>query len=247
MKRLPLTSLLLLLCTAVEVQAGPADLDDLMRGGEIVVDQQPTRFGGPGSDTLFRNVFGEVVWQQIAENILLDAPATIGHLTWWGFYGGSGTPATPPPDTETMRLRFYGARPGDGLPDDGNILYEESFLDPSRTATGEIVLVGGSPDEYVYSVDLASPVSLGAGTLYWLEIEQIGDIDTTFRWEAGISPLAGHAFAHTYLPAWELSPSTSLAFQLVAVPESSTLLLLLLLVAAVGLARRRRKEVLGIR
>ena len=245
MKRSMLTSTLILTLSALPAQAGPADIDDLFRGGgEVVVDQQPTRLGGPGSDTLFRYVYGQIVWQQVAENILLDSEATIGRVTWWGLYGGSGMPATPPPDIETMRIRFYGARAGDGLPDDGNILYEESFLNPSRTATGEIVLVGGSPDEYIYDVDLASPVSLEADTLYWLEIVQVGDIDTAFRWEAGISDLVGHAFSHTYLPDWQFS-SSSLACQLVAIPEPATLTTLLL---GLGLVfRRRRKEVSGVR
>ena len=235
---------LALLMACAPASASPGTWDDLMRGGEVVVDQQPTRLGGPGSDTLFRYVYGQIVWQQVAENILLDSEATIGRVTWWGLYGGSGMPATPPPDIETMRIRFYGARAGDGLPDDGNILYEESFLNPSRTATGEIVLVGGSPDEYIYDVDLASPVSLEADTLYWLEIVQVGDIDTAFRWENGFGVHVGFAFLNGGVTDWQ-DGSGSLAFQLVEVPEPSTLLLLL--VATGALARRRRKEVSGVR
>ncbi|MFH1419806.1 MAG: PEP-CTERM sorting domain-containing protein [Planctomycetota bacterium] len=213
---------------AASARAAPHSLEDLYRNGDIVVDQEPTRLGGPGADTDFINVLGLRVWQQVADNILLSEPASIRRIAWWGFYGGSGTPATPPPSVETMRIRFYGARVGDGLPDDNNILYEESFFNPSRTATGEIILVGGIPNEYIYEVDLTSPLSLEAGVPYWLEIVQIGDVDTAFRWENGFGVLAGHAFVNGNVPDWRVSPSGSMAFQLSTVPEPATATLMLM-------------------
>ena len=166
-------------------RAAPHSLEDLYRDGDIVVDHQPYPYGGFGSDTAFYYPFPPFeIWQRVADDILLSEPATIRHITWWGFYGSSLVEEPEPaPETETMRIRFYHARPGDGLPDDDNIAYEVSFLDPSRTATGRLVQVPPGPAEYIYEADLTTPVSLDAGTPYWLEIAQVGDLDSHFRWE----------------------------------------------------------------
>jgi hypothetical protein len=186
--------------------------------GGIIVQQLPDPFGGPASDTLFRNQVGQVVWQLEADNIVLDASAVVRQVSWWGFYGGSGTPTTPPPITETMRIRFYGARPGDGLPDDNNVLLEEFHQGAVREATGVLVFVGGRPAEYRYQVNLASPLSMKAATLYWLEIVQIGDVDSAFRWETGVGLINGLAFINGGFGDWQ-QVSGGHAFELSTVPE----------------------------
>jgi hypothetical protein len=235
-------AVLAILALPASVQAGPVAEKGSPRDEGIVVDQQPTRYGGPASDTLFRNEFGDERWQQLADNILLDEAATIRRITWWGFYGGSGTPATPPPETETMRIRFYSPRPGDGLP--GEVLWEENFLDPSRAATGLIVLVGGRPKEYIYEANLAVPMSLAAQTPYWLEIVQVGDVDSHFRWEDGFSGHLGFAYLNEGTGDWWFAPfSYGLSFQLSAIPEPGTAVLMVL--GAVAIRRRRRKEDAG--
>ena len=190
---------------------------------DIIVQQLPGQGGGPASDTLFRNQLNQIVWEQDADNIILSTPAMVRQISWWGFYGGSGTPATPPPATETMRIRFYGARTSDNLPDDNNILLEESFLDAPRTATGLFIAVGGRPNEYRYQVELTAPILLEAGTLYWLEVVQVGDVDSLFRWESGETGivLPGLSFKHTFLPNWQ-AETGSLAFELSTVPEPNT-------------------------
>src|SRR5262245_31130807 len=101
--------------------------------GGIILDKPPNQLGGGASDTSFYNEFGEERWQRLADDVLLTQPATLRRVIWHGFYGDSfkNTPE-PLPLTETMRIRLYDARPGDGLP--GNVLFEESFLDPSRVA-----------------------------------------------------------------------------------------------------------------
>ncbi len=135
------------------------------RGGETIVEQLPNLTGGQGSDTQFYDYFGYEVWQREADNILLTQDQTVGRVVWWGFYGADSQTNLPPDGDETMRIRFYGARPGDSLPDDNNIIYEESFLNPQRVATGRRVLVDRLPMEYRYEVDLAAPVSLTAASV----------------------------------------------------------------------------------
>ncbi len=182
--RFSISQVLLLAVLALLIAAGPSlaephDWDDLPRGGGgLVVNQQPHPFGGLGSDTSFRNYSGLPVWQRVADDVLLEQPETIHRITWWGFYGGTFDPPEDPPETETMRIRFYQARSGDGLPDDNNILFEESFLNPSRAWTGDYVAVGsGWKEEFIYQVDLPTPAALDADIPYWLEIAQLGVLD----------------------------------------------------------------------
>lgn len=214
--------------------AGPVlDIDpDLMgipRGG-IVVDHQPHPTGGPGSDTNFVEVSSPLTWQLSADDFTLTSPATIRHITWWGFYGSTfGSSAEQPPATQTMRLRFYDARIQDGLP--GTVLFEETFLDPFYAWTGRRVLTGPAPDEYKFEIDLSSPMQLVELTTYWIEIIQIGDPSSLYRWESSrSSEINGFAFQNAATNDWIHTQNTTsdLAFQLSTIPEPSSAALMLL-------------------
>jgi hypothetical protein len=144
-----------------------------------------------------------------------------------------------------MRLRFYAPRASDGLP--GDILYEESLVNPQRTVTGERVWVGIGPYEYRYDVTLATPFVMAANTPYWLEWVQIGDQSTAFRWEDGHT-VAGDriAFCNLLDPNWRRSiTQLNTAFQLWAIPEPSSFALLALGFVCLGKHRSRREDVGG--
>ncbi|MBI5764530.1 MAG: hypothetical protein HZA51_13510 [Planctomycetes bacterium] len=187
-------------------------------GADVIVEQLPILTGGFASDTDFIDMLGRRLWQREADNILLTQDATVRRITWWGFYGGSGTPATPPPATETIQIRIMGARAGDGLPDESVVLMDETFFNPSRMPTGRIIGVGGAPIEQRFTVDLTVPVNLQSNIPYWLEIVQLGDVNTMFRWEDGSGLLTGHSFSNPLTNGWLLSGG-SLSFQLSAIPE----------------------------
>lgn len=177
------------------------------------VHQPPTQTGGPASDTLFEIAPGQSFSQRLAENILLMNSAQVRRVKWWGFYDLDN-----PPVSESFRVRFYDARPSDGLP--GEVLFEHVFLDPSRIATGQQVLTFVLPDEFLYQVDLPYAVDLTSGTPYWLEITQLGDIASAFRWEFAPSTGTPFAFINPNVSDWAQSPLVSdLAFQLWSVPE----------------------------
>lgn len=203
------------------------------------MDQQPAQVGGPGSDTSFIGSAGTPTWQLLADNIQLTAPATVARVAWWAFYGGPGQNHSPPSGPETIRIRFYPARSGDGLPDSNNILFEQSFLNPPRTDTGRVISVGGLPREFFFQVDLSSPVAIPANDVTWLEIAQIGDIDSTYRWETGFGVHNGFAFSNPQVPNWHLS-SGSLAFQLFIPEPVSLSIVALFLVTAYPVRRRKR-------
>ena len=215
----------------VSLLLGPAvsrgSLVESPRGAGIIVDRPPLNTGGLGSDTEFIGMSGTPTWQRVADDVLLSAAQTvepIRRINWWGFYNENN-----PPVTETMRIRFYGARSGDGLPDDGNVIFEESFLNPTRTPTGRVVFVDIDPDEFMFQVGLSTPLSLTPDTPLWFEVAQIGDIDTTFRWEFSTVPSPmGLAGINPITVDWkETAFNAHNAFQLSTIPEPGSCVLFL--------------------
>lgn len=208
----------------------------------IVFEQLPNLGGGIGSDTAFYEVMGfPEVWQLVADNVQVSESAEIRRVTWWGFYGGNfdGT-SDPPAGDEYMRVRFYAPRSSDGLPDDSAVLYEETFLNASRAATGRFIF-GGSP-EFRYEANLGTSFVLQSSTVYWLEIVQLGDVDSTYRWEYGTGVVSGRANSNPIVPNWVFN-NGSFAFQLSTIPEPQTAALIG--VVALLLVRRRGESAQG--
>jgi hypothetical protein len=209
----------------------------------IIVDQPPTYLGGYGSDTDFLNGFGDPVWQRVADNVRLSQDAIVRSLRFYAFCGGDEQNHEPPVGSETIRVRVYGSRTVDGLPNEFDIRFEQSYSDLSRAATGRTIAVQGRPAEHLYQADLESGVSLLSNTTYWLEIAQIGDPDSTFRWETGFGAITGHAFVNSIVADWEAS-SGSFAFQLSTIPEPSTGICVILALGFV-FARRTPRSMPG--
>lgn len=209
--------------------------------GSVFLDQQPNQFGGPAADTSFYDEGGIERWQELADDVFLAQPATLRRIVWHGFYGDSlKNNPEPPPVTETMRVRIYDDVAG--LPN--SILYEELFLNPSRIATGEVILTGPAPPEQRYQVDLVQPFELQSNTRYWLSISQMGDPDSAFRWETSQGTGIPYVFRSVFFPNWRLSGAVSnLSFQLLNVPEPGCCIWLL--GATVFLRRRGISKNLG--
>lgn len=191
----------------------------------IIVDHQPIP-NGPSSDTDYVTSFGDPFWQLLADDFTLAAPASIGHIRWWGLYGnvfgGGSSSIVPPVGDETMRIRFYGARPSDGLP--GTMLYEQAFLNPSRVNTGQIADFGTGARRYEFDVDLPIVFEAQAGTRYWMEVAQVGIPSSVFRWSFSNPNVPADAFAGTNpdLSDWIYRTQANLAFQLRDIPEPSS-------------------------
>lgn len=210
----------------------------------IIVDQLPAQLGGYGSDTEIRDINGEIVWYREADNVRVSQSALVRNLKFFGFYGSEWQNHLPPSGDETIRIRFYGARTGDGLPDSNSVLFDHSYLNPTRVETGKTIAVSGAPDEYLFDVDLGVGMLLLADTTYWLEVVQVGDPESTFRWETGFGAVSGHAVINYSIPDWVAS-SGSFAFQLSTVPEPSTIGLIFVGTGCVTSRYRVRRRMPG--
>ena len=202
--------------------------------GGIILDQPPNQNGGPAADTSFYDESGIERWQELADDIFLAQPATLRRIIWHGFYGDSlKNNPEPLPLSETMRIRIY----DDSADLPNAVLFEESFLNPSRVATGLHVFTGPDPPEQRYQVDLGSSFQLQANTRYWLSISQVGDPNSLFRWEFSQGNGSPLVFRSVIFPNWRPSGLVSnLSFQLSDVPEPGCCIWVL---GATVLLRRR--------
>lgn len=187
----------------------------------IIVDQPPfVGAGGPGSDTALIDDFGNPGWEISADEFISPANATVNRIVWWGFYGGNSHYSSyfPPTGDETMRIRFYAPRAGDGLP--GAVSYEATILNATRVPTGASY---GPHPAYRFESDLTIPFTLEQSGHYWFEVTQIGDADSAFRrflFPDYDTPLA---FLNNWVSDWNRISLGGLAFQMIEVPEPPTL------------------------
>jgi len=202
-----------------------AILTPLVKADTLLHRQVPWPSSGVTSDTLYTDDVGHTTGAQLADSFSLAQPASICRINWWGFYGGFEEFMDPlPPATESMRVRFY--TDSAGLP--GEVLQESTFVNANRTWTGRFVALSPLRKEYLYQADLPQCLAVLNGTIYWLEVAQIGDVTSRFDWES--SNIAG-GFAQRFPldEPWELSsPARSqLSYELwTPEPASGALLVL---------------------
>ncbi len=141
--------------------------------------QAPGRTFGITSDTGFIDDANRQNSSLIADRFD-SLPLPVCRVVWWSFYGSSiAQEPEPPPANESIRVRIYANEAG--LP--GAVLSESAFVNPVRQATGFSIATGAGPLEYRYQVDLPNCYSTSAGSSYWLEVAQLGDVSSRFRWE----------------------------------------------------------------
>ncbi len=205
--------------------------------GALIYRQQPNRNFGFVSDTLFRDDFGQVQGSLYADRFQVPAAASLGQLVWYGHYGTPDQGFDPePPLIESFRIRIWSQVsspfPIQQLPNE--VLYETTSDDVHRELTGLLVFPGRR--EYRYLLDLPFTFSIQPGAPYWLEVAQIGDVNSVFRWESSTG--GERAFQFPVGSAWQLSGGGQLAYEL-RVPEPGSIALMGLAVALVSRARGR--------
>ncbi len=207
----------------------------------VIFEQQHNPVGGSGADTVWNDPFNGDLWQQPADDFWFTELSRVDRVVWRGYYGGTFYGSYDPPQgTETMRLRIYSARPSDGLP--GQVLREQTTSNTLKTPTGAIVGDGGPHPEFQYEMDLDTPFITEISTLYWLEVVQVGDASSMFRWV--YSPRTGTPYAVTngFVPDWVRIPDgPNLCFQLHGVPEPHGVLLFVTVLMTCDRIRERRE------
>src|SRR5262249_52741671 len=205
----------------------------------LLYQQVPGHTFGVESDTLLRDDSGHSTSELLADNFSLAAPMSLPvcRVGWLGFYGSSlAQGAEPPPQNETMRIRLYDDAAG--LP--GTVLAETIVTNPFRQATGLVIPTGVGLPEFRYQADLAQCFVPQAGGNYWLEIAQLGDLDSRFRWENSNIP-GGFAVQFPVDSPWRLTPPTrgQLTYELRTPEPCSGAMLLLGSALARGVLRNR--------
>lgn len=210
----PLTrATLVLVAMALSAQAA-ATTDVLLHS------QPPGRTFGISSDTLYLDDFGQASGALIADkfNLVAGGDTCIARISAFAFFGGTGVVDPGPPPTETIRVRFLADAVG--LPAEP-ALYEAQFQDPARVWTGFLINIAGARKEYRYELPLPQCFHVVPGTDYWLEVAQIGDINSLLRWEHS-NTAGGFAVQFPLETPWRLSANPSqLAYELWT-PEPST-------------------------
>ncbi len=149
------------------------------RADTLLHRQAPGRTFGVTSDSVFRDDFGNANSELLADKFTGPAQP-VCRVVWWSFYGSSlAQEVEPPPLSETLRIRFLSDAAG--LP--GALLWEEQFLNPLRQATGFSIATGPGPPEFKYQLEFSNCFAPVVGTAYWIEIAQLGDLNSRFRWE----------------------------------------------------------------
>jgi hypothetical protein len=191
--------------------AAVAALSPLAAADTLLHRQPPGRTFGISSDTEYLDDFNRPTGALIADKFMLAEGGAACRVNAWALYGGTNPILDPPPPaTETIRVRFYAD--ATGLP--GDVLYEESFVNPPRSWTGMYVALSPLRKEYLFDLSLASCFQVEAGVGYWLEVAQIGDINSLFRWEHS-NTAGGFAVQFPLGTPWRLSANPSqLAYEL---------------------------------
>jgi hypothetical protein len=170
--------------------------------------------------------------QQVADDFQLAGPfLTITQVQWWGGYGFNPDPSPG----DNFKIRFFYDIDGSPVVDPFTTMSASSL---SRTVTSLTASSWGSHDGgtvYKYLVDLPAPITLSAGTTYYLSV--INNTSSTWGWLEDGSP--SHWYRLSDSNSWQYSGrDTNLSFELLAVPEPATLLLLSM--GGIALLRKRR-------
>lgn len=186
--------------------------------------------------------------QSLADNFLVSSAVKITQIRIWGMYSITHTPSA----TDNFTVIFHADSAG--LP--GAAISTQNNVPVTRQATGGTVY--GSYAEYVYTLNLATPVNLGPGT-YWVEIYNDTTADTNyFGWETGtLDPKNGIpnlAFADQ-VPgsSWHVSTSEDLAIEITQEPVAISIpttngwgMIIFVVLAGLGavyhIRRQRRAE-----
>ena len=173
-----------------------------------------------------------------ADDFTLAEAGTVGSVRWWGI--NEGAFSTGLANYTAWTIEIYTSQPSPAGPLVGTLLYTQTFdkADTNPTPTGRINPLNAEA-EIMQQATLAQPLSLDAGTLYWIAISArpISGAGDAWGWRDGLT-VNGYSNNYSYTTgAWSGSQDTDSSFELIAVPAPAAAL-------PIGMAawfNRRRK------
>lgn len=194
--------------------------------GAPLVSHLPYNVCGLGSDSMLVEGPGAPVeYQYLADDFQLPFDSLVSRLVVWGFYNSQILPTTD----ETFQIKVHQPRPSDGLP--GAVVFEETVVNPFREWTGRNVITVGGGREYRFVIDLSEPLFIQGSEIHWLSFYQIGEPNSSFRWECSQNPppANGQASNNVNFPNWHSTFPTmtsNTAYELYSIPEPTTCMML---------------------
>lgn len=186
--------------------------------------QAPDRLWGLPSDTEWTDSIGLTVSSLGADDFRLTSTETACALRTWIFFGANdvGPFVLDPPASQTVRLRFYAD--ASGLP--GGVIHEQTIDNPPLAWTGRTIALVPSRREYRMDIPISGCFTAQADTTYWVEIAQLGDPVSMFRWESARGSNQSHVEQYPIGNAWRTFNDYGFAFELLRTPEPGTVWML---------------------
>ncbi len=120
----------------------------------------------------------------VADNFTAIADGTVNSVCWWGIYIDFGGPTDCGPGTgDAFTITYFADDAGGTVP--GSVLAGPFATTVQGTPTGLVVPTGiGDVVEYGYEAT-HSPVSVTAGTCYWIQIQNNTTASCFWLWSTG--------------------------------------------------------------